>query len=77
MKVVKKIYTDLDRSRSDIIESLLSIFKSAVDLDFMFLFGKGLDAFRNFINVMHILFTESFSMQTKLNVAMILQSFLS
>ena len=65
----------MDRSRSEIVEYLLSMIRSAVDLDFMFLFSKGEQSFRKFFTLLDNIFTKSFGMQTKLEAILIFKSF--
>ena len=75
MQVVTRIQNEVDRSRSEIVEYLLSMIRSAVDLDYMFLFSKGEQTFRKFFTLTDNIFTKSFGMQTKLEAILIFKSF--
>jgi hypothetical protein len=75
VKVVTRIQNEVDRSRSEIVEYLLSMIRSAVDLDYMFLFSKGEQTFRKFFTLIDNIFTKSFGMQTKLEAILIFKSF--
>ena len=75
VKVVTRIQNEVDRSRSEIVEYLLSMIRSAVDLDYMFLFTKGEQSFKKFFTLIDNLFAKSFSMETKLEAILIFKSF--
>jgi len=59
---VTSIHTDDDRTRSDLIDSVLTLFDSALTLDFLFLFSKTDSALRSFLDLLNTLYTHSFSL---------------
>jgi hypothetical protein len=41
VQIVKNIHKDIDRSRDEIYEEILTIFENAINLDFSFILSKG------------------------------------
>jgi hypothetical protein len=72
---VTYIRNDVDRSRQECHEHLLSILREAIDLDFRFLLAKGDQAFQDFMSLMDHLFVNSFSLKLRLEAITIMQSF--